>query len=293
MMKRLTIALFFFSSSLFTHLLFADSELDYGTFLFRTGKYGASILELERYLFFNPDSASGSQASLLLALSYAHEGQYNRALSLLRGIEQADDKKLFCEAQFHHLNILFRERKTDDFQLQCERIAIFCPMLDSRLSRYIDEMSVAISIYYMNWEEALEEVEHSKTLSSDLAELLKSDLNEVIENNPKSPALGGFLSLIPGFGHFYAGRGIDGFKSLIINGAFVSLTVFSFLEGYDGLGVAFGFVEGVLYLSNIYGGVNAVLQENARYVVERRDRMLKRIEAPPLTIISVREEFGF
>jgi TM2 domain-containing membrane protein YozV len=154
-------------------------------------------------------------------------------------------------------------------------------------------MSIALSIYDMNWSEALNEVEQSKRISSDLTDTLQKDIIEIIEYNPKSPAVGGLLSLIPGFGHFYAGRGADGFKSLIINGTFISLTVFSFLEGYDGLGVAFGIVEGVLYISNIYGGVNAVLQENARYVVERRDRMLQRIEAPPLTIISVREEFGF
>jgi TM2 domain-containing membrane protein YozV len=293
MMKRYIIAFLFVISILFTHVLFAETELDYGTHLFRTGNYGASILELERYLFYRPDGASGSQAALLLALSYAHESQYNRALSLLQGIELADEEKLYCEAQFHYLNILFRQQKAGDFQLQREKIAVLCPLLDTRLNRYIDEMSIALSIYNMNWSEALKEVEHSKKLSSDLTDILKRDLNEIIEYNPKSPVLGGFLSLIPGFGHFYAGRGVDGFKSLIINGTFISLSVFSFLEGYDGLGVAFSIVEGVLYISNIYGGVNAVLQENARYVIERRDRMLHRIEAPPLNIISVREEFGF
>ncbi|UCB44360.1 MAG: hypothetical protein JSV25_09025 [Spirochaetota bacterium] len=293
MMKRFIITLLFIFAGCFTSALHAQTELDYPAYLFRTGNYAASILELERYLFYHPDGSSGSQATLLLALSYAHESQHNRALLLLRGIEPAEQEKLFCEAQFHYLNILFRQRKTGDFQLQKERISGDCPLLDNRLNRYIDEMSIALSIYDMNWSEALKEVEQSKRLSSELADILKRDLNEVIEYNPKSPVLGGFLSLIPGLGHFYAGRGVDGFKSLIINGTFISLTVFSFLEGYDGLGVAFSIVEGVLYISNIYGGVNAVHQENARYVVERRDRMLQRIQAPPLTIISVREEFGF
>jgi TM2 domain-containing membrane protein YozV len=292
-MKWCNITLLFVISVFFTHVLFADTELDYGIHLFRTGNYGASILELERYLFYHPESDSGSQAALLLALSYAHESQYNRALSLLQGIEPADEERLYCEAQFHYLNILFRQQKAGDFKLQREKIAVFCPPLDIRLNRYIDEMSVALLIYDMNWSEALKEVEHSMKLSSDLTDVLKRDLNEIIEYNPKSPALGGFLSLIPGFGHFYAGRGVDGFKSLIINGTFISLSVFSFLEGYDGLGVAFSIVEGVLYISNIYGGVNAVMQENARYVIERRDHMLQRIEAPPLNIISVREEFSF
>jgi hypothetical protein len=50
-------------------------------------------------------------------------------------------------------------------------------------------------------------------------------------------------------------------------------------------------VEGVLYIANIYGGVNAVLQENARQALTRRDRMLKLLPAPPLKIISITEEF--
>ena len=92
---RFIIALLFVIFFFFTHLLFAETELDYGIHLFRTGNYGASILELERHLFYNPDGASSSQATLLLALSYAHESQYNRALSLLRGIEPADEERFF------------------------------------------------------------------------------------------------------------------------------------------------------------------------------------------------------
>jgi TM2 domain-containing membrane protein YozV len=295
MMKRLLVALLVVAANSFTHALFAETGLDFGTYLFRTGNYGASILELERYIFYHPDGSAGSrsQAALLLALSYAHEDRYNKALFLLQGISPDDEEMLFCEAQFHKLNILFRQKKTGDFQLQRERIESLCPSLDARLNSYIDEMSVALSIYDMNWSIALKEVGHSERLSADIKSTFTRDLNDIIAYDPRSPVLGGFLSLIPGLGHFYAGRAVDGFKSLLINGTFVSLTVFSFLEGYDGLGVAFGIVEGVLYVTNIYGGVNAVMQENARYVIERRDRMLKRIDAPPLTVISIREEFGF
>ncbi|KKL28938.1 hypothetical protein LCGC14_2370120, partial [marine sediment metagenome] len=45
-----------------------------------------------------------------------------------------------------------------------------------------------------------------------------------------------------------------------------------------------------LYASNIYGAVNAVQQENAIYVIQKRDNMLKNIAVPPLDVITVRKK---
>jgi hypothetical protein len=48
-------------------------------------------------------------------------------------------------------------------------------------------------------------------------------------------------------------------------------------------------VEGALYVSSIYGGVNAVMGYNAAFIRERRDSMLKLLAAPPLDVITFRE----
>jgi hypothetical protein len=53
--------------------------------------------------------------------------------------------------------------------------------------------------------------------------------------------------------------------------------------------VLFAVIEGTLYFSNIYGGANAVIRQNARFVVERRDELLKMLTIPPLDVITLRE----
>jgi hypothetical protein len=62
--------------------------------------------------------------------------------------------------------------------------------------------------------------------------------------------------------------------------------------GLPVLGSVFGIIAAVLYMSNIYGGINAVLQHNAVYILEKRDELLRYIEIPPLNTITQFEELG-
>ena len=86
----------------------------------------------------------------------------------------------------------------------------------------------------------------------------------------KNPAVGAFLSIFPGGGHFYAGRMGDGFYSLIIVSAVALLSYYYYDRDED---IKFGFSLGtaiLLYAGNIYGGINAVrnynYHENERYL---------------------------
>ncbi len=294
---KLVFLFIFFSPT----LLLGETDYDYGVYLYRTGNYQASIFELERFTYYNPDNFYTPYAQFLTALSYANKSQYSRALSHLRGIEQTVEKsphrdlysKLLYEAEFHILNILFRQKQFIDFQVQRENILYNQTDMDDDIKGYIDSMSVAVSIYNMQWDEALGNLEKSEYIQGDVRNQLEEGLKTTLEHTEKSPVIGGLFSLIPGFGHMYAGRVMDGMRSLLLNATFISLTVFSFKENMNVLGGVFLAVEGVLYISNIYGGVNAVLQENARYAIERRDTLLKSIYIPPLDILTIREEFDF
>ena len=277
----------------------AECDLDYGLYLFRRGNYGASIMELERYIYHNPDEHRTPYARLVLALAYANEERYGSALLLLEEVQRSVEyspfkerySRLSCESSFHTLSILFRQRRENDFLVERGRIDALCPDIDSSLQRYTDSMAVSLSIYNLDWENALQELDKSLAIPSDTAGLLRAELEKTIGHRAKSPVLGGFLSIVPGIGHIYAGRPWDGLKSLLINATFVTLSVVCFTNDIDAAGWVFAGVEGVLYVANIYGGVNAVLQENARWQVSRRNEMLKLLPAPPLNIITVREEF--
>ena len=164
--------------------------------------------------------------------------------------------------------------------------------IDRKIEVYIDYMATARFIYDFQWEEALAVVKESGFPPGPLKEDLESDIVSLIEHREKSPVIGGLLSVIPGLGHVYAGRYADGARSFLFNTAFTSLSVFSFRERQYVLAGIFTTIEALLYVSNIYGGVNAVLQENARYVIQKRDLMLKKIPVPPLDVITIRKELN-
>lgn len=78
----------------------------------------------------------------------------------------------------------------------------------------------------------------------------------------KSPLLGGFLSLVPGAGHFYSGRVSDGVYSLIIVSAASALSYYYHDRDEN---IKFGFSLGaaiLFYAGSIYGGVNAARNYN-------------------------------
>jgi len=78
----------------------------------------------------------------------------------------------------------------------------------------------------------------------------------------KNPMLGGFLSLVPGAGHFYSGRVSDGIYALVIVGTASALSCYYYNRDEN---IKFGFCLGaaiLFYAGNIYGGINAARNYN-------------------------------
>jgi hypothetical protein len=299
-MKKIVLFLFFLNLFCFFSYLTAAGEdsYSYGLYLYKNGNYSGAVLELERYLFYHGEDKFAPYLQLLIALSQAHNKRLDSALSSLSNIisvyeGRAEFDDLVCESAFHRLNILFRQKRFIDFYARRELVYSMCPALEEELARYIGLMSVAGFIYNLEWEKALNTLGAPQFNDDEIKASLESEILTVLNHREKSPLFGGFLALLPGFGHFYAGRFPDGFRSLLINAAFASLTVFSFVEERYVFGGIFGTIELFLYASNIYGAVNAVHQENARYIIQRRDTMLGTIPVPPLDLITLRRELNF
>ena len=273
----------------------AVEDSEYGRYLFKQGKDQSAVFELERSLFFHPNAPEAGSLRLLLGLAYARTGQYSTALFVLGGLVQELEKggagverqMLLCESAFHILNIHFRQGDTHDFFPQRERFSHLCPEPNQELEHSVQRMAVSLRINGFDWEGALRELDAAST---EFSASLREEIQPLVGYRGKSPVIGGILSIVPGLGHVYAGRPGDGLRSLLINCSFFSLSYFSFKEEMPVLGAVFGLIELFLYSSNIYGGVNAVLQENARFLLSRRDDLLKRIPAPPLDVITLRKE---
>jgi len=300
-MRSRVILLLFAGLCIFSplQLLCAETDPDFGIYLYKRGSYESAALELERFVFSSGKDRRVPEITLLLALSYARLHQYERALALLGEISSgagsagfAVTRELTCEAEFHRLNILFRQKRFSEFRMWLEHTSVACIETGTELRTYLQFMSTAAHIYSLRWEEAYLDVQSWKVPVSPVRDELNTELVSIMNFRKKSPVVGGLLSIVPGLGHMYAGRFPDGIRSLLLNAAFTSLAVFSFQEDMAVLGGVFSVVEGVLYISNVYGGVNAVQQENARRILASRDRMLKKIPVPPLDVITLRKEIG-
>ncbi len=296
-LKRLLVSLLIQSFLLSTNLSFAQSERGFALSLYRAGEYESSSVELRRWLYFNRDDPFVPYAQYLLALSQGRLGRYAEAVTTLTELidsesgqeEDSPYGELFCESHLQLLNLHFRERRFRDFHIEQERFAAACIDPDPRLRTGAQSMAVAVHIYTRSWDEALKTLSRANLLDRGTVEMLEREITVMNQYRSKSPVLGGILSIIPGLGQLYAGLGAESLRSFFINTACIGLTVFCFVMGMPVLGVLFAVIEGALYFTNIYGGVNAVIRQNARFVVERRDELLKMLTVPPLDVITLRE----
>ncbi len=286
---------FFFISTVYS---MEPTDAGFIVHLYRTGEYQSVILEINRYLYYNPDSRFTPYARYLLGLSYAKAGRMRRALTVLEELRKQFDKNvirsgysgLYSEAYVQEMNIYFREKDRQNFWTWYHGIDSMVEKPPEELMMYIESMGGALFIYNLEWEKALDLLKSSEHLGDIDTAYIETSLETLDAGKRKSVLLGGLFSVVPGVGHFYAGRRSDGLRSLLINGTFIALTVVSIVAGAGVPAVLFGVVEAVLYVSNIYGGINAVMQENARRTLAQRDELLRMLPVPPLDPITVIEE---
>jgi TM2 domain-containing membrane protein YozV len=274
-----------------------DEGLAYAYHLFRAGENEAAALELDRYLFHHGGSVHAAHARYLLGLAQGRLGRYDRATAILlelgNDLERSDPgSPLHLEVLLQLANLAFRQKSFMEFRIYREQLLQYETLLDEKLLYYTGMMNLAVYIYEEDWSTALQLVEKNPLLDEDTGAALTGSLTALLERRPKRPVLAGLLAIFPGGGHFYAGRTRDGLRSFLINGAFVALIVFSLKLGIIFAAALFAIVETVLYGANIYGGINAAIQENARYVLTMRDGMLKLLPVPPLDELTVSLTMG-
>jgi len=300
-MKLKIIAAILLIPVFFTCTVYAPGLSDYGFILhlYRLGEYQSAILEINRYLYYTGRGDFTGYAMYLLGLSYAKTGSMRRALRVFKDLRKQLDEGslesgygvLYSEAYVQEMNIYFREKDGQNYWTLYHGIDSLAERPDDKLMMYIESMGEALYIYNFQWEEALDLLESSEYLDTINKAYIKDVLEELWSGRNKSPLIGGLFSIIPGFGHFYAGRRSDGLRSFLLNSTFIACTVISLIAGVLAPAVLFGIVAAVLYVSNIYGGLNAVMQENARRTLALRDGLLKMLPVCPLDPITVAEEF--
>jgi tetratricopeptide (TPR) repeat protein len=103
----------------------------------------------------------------------------------------------------------------------------------------------------------------------------RSALQDLEEGRDRSPALGGWLGVVPGLGYAYAGEYANATRSLILNSLFIWGLVSTAEEEQWGAFAVISFFEITWYTGSIYGGVDASHRFNQR----RRARAIEAITA--------------
>jgi hypothetical protein len=260
------------------------------------GEHASAIHEFERFIYYRPDHPLVPYVRYLAALSYAREDQYSRAVArlqrLIDDLESGGDvyPGLGCECRVQLLNLHFREKRFREFELAREYYLAECTNTDPQLEGWVRNLTLAVQVYNRGWDQALALLEEFPPEDRIPVKSLEAGLRELREHRNRSPVIGGLLSIIPGLGYAYGGSPVNGFRSFVMNAVGIGLTIFCFLVGMPVLGTLFGVIETVLYSVNIYGGINTVVQHNARFIVERRDALLRMIPVPPLDWLTFSEE---
>lgn len=270
-------------------------ELDFVGHLFRRGEYQAASLELHRFLYHRPDHPSTPYARYLLALCRANLGDLGKAEADLRSLAGeleggGEPAGLRGEVLVQTMNVQLRGGRFDDLLLLGEALDAGGVDLEPGLARYADALILAALVYVNRWEQARGFVRSARCLDERVRARVDAEIRGLLTGRDKRPLAAGLLSVVPGLGHLYAGRLSDGVRSLAVNAAFTGLWAAAFLHGAAPLAVLFGVAEAFLFAASLYGGINAVLQENASRVLDARDRILRLLPVPPLDVITLREE---
>lgn len=99
-------------------------------------------------------------------------------------------------------------------------------------------------------------------------------LDQFAGGRDRSPAVGGWLGLVPGLGYAYAGEYASGVRSLLLNGLFIfGMAQTASDEQWGAFGVIC-FFEITWYSGSIYGGIDA----SQRFNRTRLDRAVRGVE---------------
>ena len=240
-------------------------------------------------------------SKILIGTSYALEGKPSRSLKellKLRNSLKSLDKgisleNLLCETSYCIAYIYFYTKRFDRFLTEAENLEHLCNNIYPEIIENMERMELSTYIYMMKWQKALKMVKTKNFLDKKTKNMLEKSLTETISHRPKSPVLGGMLSIIPGLGHIYAGMYGDGIRSILFNLSFGLLTLYSYRHGEYLFSAGFGIIESILYISNIYGGINAVKHSNRNYYINKRNSMLKHIHIKQnLEVKIIRKDIG-
>ena len=240
----------------------------FGLHLFRSGDYYRAITEFKRSAFFGSDTTSAVHSNYMVGLSEYAAGRYGEALVTFDRLLRPPSTGRLREAG------RFYQGRCWDLLGEHAAAQVIFGRGDFEDPQLRDRAAFAVGwsqLTARDWAGAAASMRRYADVFPDgpyhgLAGRVASDLSRRPPFGLKRVSLGLVCSIIPGGGQLYAGRVADAINTLLLVGAPTAIAVRGSRQGSSSaetLGTLFalGF-----YLSNLYGGANAVTAHNTQRI---------------------------
>jgi len=239
--------------------------------------YYRAITEYQRLLFHFPKSPRAEGVRLEIARCYARaerwkeaKAEYAKLAGDLAGkesgrralAEQAD--VLFAAGEFQAAAAAYDEFAYDYAQ---------DPRADA--ARWRRAWSFLLGHEFGRAQAAFAAIGPPSPHAAAAAELAR-ECRRLARRSTKSPLLAGVLAIVPGLGHFYDGRYMDGVAALVVNGTLGWGAASGFEAGATAAGAVLGLVGLNFYAGSIVGAVNWSHRVNRSRAEEQIDALRRK-----------------
>ncbi len=251
-------------------IVFAQEEekslLGFAHHLFDRWHYYQAVTEYERFIYYNPDHPSVSEARLKIAFCYKLGEQYSKSIELFSTLINEYPGQEYSIVAAYNIGDCYRlDGDYEEALIQFNAFVEDYP--DHPLADKAQWNSAWIYIDMEDYPSAKDHlflVRESSTYQSSAQELA-SAIEELPHLPRKSPRLAGFLAaVIPGSGHLYTGEKKQALFTFFTN----ALLIFGTYEAFNrDLYVAGGFLSIFAlnyYSGNIFGALNSAHKYNRR-----------------------------
>ncbi len=263
-----------------------SSLYTFGLHLFRLGDYYRAITELKRFSLLFPQHPQHPAAQVLLGLAFQEEGELDSTIAHFQGLRAAyPDTDVDRIASFKLGEIRFSQHQYQKAATHFHRFLQRFPdgPLTDRTT-YLLGLSWALHGNPTQAQQVLRTLPVN-TAWSEQAAALRHELQTATLPQPKSPRLAGALAgILPGAGHLYLGKPRHAITVFLLNGLFITGTVYAVLEGLEIAAVILFYFETGWYLGNINSAVGFAHAHNRQQPQAVRDRLVNTYAPAGLTL---------
>ncbi len=276
-----TLLAFFIAASSRPCLAAGDAILPLAAEHIAGGDYHSAITECMRYQFLHPGSQGYPRSMLLMGEAYYRGGNYyeaanvmsschtryrdrpegERALLSLAYMRLVKGSPFLAYRTYQEYNYIY----ADGF-LREEASADICYALALQYDANGTRSAIA------SYKRSFPDGRYTERLM-ELERLMKTEVNR--PQKSLGVAVGGSL-LLPGFGHFYVGKYVEGALAFLTTTALLYLTYDSYKDDNTFGAIVFGVAAFGFYQYSLYGAITNVYEHNSREGYYRSVRMAAR-----------------